>query len=282
MINYHFRQELMEDIHIAERLLWTNFCQLLNQNKYDEAHQILTSNPSLIGKIFNAEKINKQSDGLKYIENNIKDGVDGFLERALEGQGERFANFEYIGEFDISSQYLINNIVSYQHKSYLSLANQKGIAPDINSTSWVEFDFIGDTGYGSDLTYAGTFQSGQVYEKNNVVTSEDGKSLYIAKDGNQNIPLTNMQYWILLFTVSDDIEKFNLYQKQAELKNLTICGQFICGTQKCGETQLLLDNQPLRKGRIWFVVSGSTRRTVTAICGTFKCNEKKCGQVEYI
>ena len=45
----------MEDIHIAERLLWTNFCQLLNQNKYDEAHQILTSNPSLIGKIFNAD-----------------------------------------------------------------------------------------------------------------------------------------------------------------------------------------------------------------------------------
>ena len=282
MINYHFKQELMEDIHIAERLLWTNFCQLLNQSKYDEAQQILNSNPSLIGKIFNAEKINKQSDGLEYIENNIKDGVDGFLERALQEQGDRFANFEYVGEYDNEIQYLINNIVKYNHQSYLSLKNQKSISPDSNSSSWVEFDFIGNAGYGSDLTYAGVYQSGQVYDKNDVVVSEDGKSLYVAKSGNQNIPLTNTQYWTLLFTLSDNIEKFNLYQKQAVLKNVTICGQFICGTRKCGETQLLLNDEPLRKGRIWFVVSGSTKRTITSICGTFKCNEKKCGEVEYI
>lgn len=218
-MEYFFKQELSEDIHIGEKSLWIQFQSSLSNGDYTTASNILRLNSSLGNKVINADKINQQSQGLEYLETNIKDNIDVFLNTLLINLQTDINNLVNKGNFELNQTYYTNNIVTYNNQSFLSLKQQTGNIPTNDYISWVYLDLVGDVGYSNDLIYRGRYSSEISYSKNNVVSMRINDSniynaLYVSMtDSNTDNP-TNSNNWQIIMKMDINSQKINILDSQ--------------------------------------------------------------------
>lgn len=218
-MEYFFKQELSEDIHIGENSLWIQFQSSLSNGDYITASNILRLNSSLESKVISADKINQQSQGLEYLETNIKNNIDVFLNTLLINLRTDINNLVGKGNFELSQTYYINNIVTYNNQSFLSLKQQTGNIPTNDYVSWVYLDLVGDVGYSNDLIYRGRYSSGISYSKNNVVSIKINDSniynaLYVSMTNNNTDNPTNSDNWQIIMKMNINPQKISVLDSQ--------------------------------------------------------------------
>lgn len=218
-MEYFFKQELSEDIRIGESSLWKQFQSSLSNGDYTTASNILRLNSSLGSKVINADKINQQSQGLEYLETNIKNNIDVFLNNLLTNLQTDINNLVSKGNFESSQTYYINNIVTYNNQSFLSLKQQTGNVPTNDYVSWVYLDLVGDVGYSNNLIYRGRYSSETSYSKNNVVSIKINDSniynaLYVSMtDSNTDNP-TSSNNWQIIMKMDISPQKISVLDSQ--------------------------------------------------------------------
>ena len=135
-------------------------------------------------------------------------GNSGFEEYVAEKQVEWQAvidKFSYVGIYNNNVQYQKNNIVLYNvnGQNYLFINTYNGTTPigtvPTNTSFWRQLTISGTKGdAGSSTTYYFEWNPIMEYKVNNVVSVDS--SLYVALQDNTNTPpVTNPQYWQLIF-----------------------------------------------------------------------------------
>lgn len=247
-----FTQELMEDIHIQDKQNWIAFNNYLAGGNYNAAKAILNANPSLVSKIFDQNRFNKQSDGLIAIEQNINDNTEGYLNNLLVKQGELIDNYQNKGLWNNANEYQQNNLVYDSNGDFYFAKTNIPAGSELSYDGWLKLDLTGDKGvYGTGFTWRGEYASSTTYQKNNVVRYNN--ALYISKTTTTSVP-TNTTDWYLLWTAPTEVEKFEIINKQITKTYDTIVGTFNVGERKVGEGIYMWNGQKLQKGKIWFVI----------------------------
>ena len=88
-------------------------------------------------------------DGLSAYEIAVEEGFEGTVEEWLESlQGEDGLSLTWRGPWDVSTSYVLNDVVSYQGSSYIAVTNTEGTEPNA-SLDWDLVAAKGEDGTGT-------------------------------------------------------------------------------------------------------------------------------------
>ena len=186
----------VQDIQTDDLALKNQYAQDMTNGDYAGMSNIISANPQLDTKIFDADKINDIADSLTAQQNNYFTNVPDYM-AALEAQYNALINeFKNAHDWDVGEEYTRYNFVIYNelYYMYINETSSTGNLPT-NTTYWKEIGLRGEQGapgVGLNLRYA--WSSVVNYNPLDLVFYNNAS--WVAKATNVNqAPSTTSQYW---------------------------------------------------------------------------------------
>ena len=158
---------LMSDITSDDLPLVNQYETYLQNQNYAAAAKILTDNPGLDAKIWNAKKFNKLDQSVVAMERTINELLDDYL----------IARMTCTGEYSADTTYSKTNVVSFNGEGFMCrIDGTKGIAPTqhITTDTWALIAKQGIQGLtGTGLTPRGYYNSTAAYSVNDLVADNN-------------------------------------------------------------------------------------------------------------
>lgn len=178
--------------------------QYIIAGNFSAASAILTSNPQLNGKIFNALDFNQLRDAVLALERFYNTDIEPYtIEKQTEWQNI-LNRFSFQGIYSPTTQYYQNNLVNYTISSgtflYLCIVQPPiGITPD-NTDYWRVMTVQGERGIsGVGMSFTFLYNPTLSYSINNVTLYKD--KWWGALQANQGqVPYEGSPYWQVVLT----------------------------------------------------------------------------------
>lgn len=186
----------VQDIQIDDLSLKNQYAQDMANGDYAGMSNLISANPQLDTKIFDADKINDISDSLTAQQNNYFNNVPDYMAILEETYNDLIDEFKNANEWDIGVRYTRYNFVIYNglYYMYINQASSIGNLPT-NTTYWKEIGLKGGQGapgVGLNLRYA--WSSVANYNPLDLVFYNNAS--WVAKATNVNqAPSATSQYW---------------------------------------------------------------------------------------
>ena len=186
----------VQDIQTEDLALKNQYTQDMTNGDYAGMSGIISTNPQLDTKIFDADKINDIADSLTAQQNNYFNNVPDYM-AALEAQYNALINeFKNAHDWDVEEEYTRYNFVIYNNLYYMYIneTSSTGNLPT-NTTYWKEIGLRGEQGapgVGLNLRYA--WSSVVNYNPLDLVFYNNASWVAKATNVNQS-PSTTSQYW---------------------------------------------------------------------------------------
>ena len=186
----------VQDIQTEDLALKNQYTQDMTNGDYAGMSGIISTNPQLDTKIFDADKINDIADSLTAQQNNYFNNVPDYM-AALEAQYNALINeFKNAHDWDVEEEYTRYNFVIYNelYYMYINETSSTGNLPT-NTTYWKEIGLRGEQGapgVGLNLRYA--WSSVVNYNPLDLVFYNNASWVAKATNVNQS-PSTTSQYW---------------------------------------------------------------------------------------
>jgi len=171
---------------------------------FASAAALMTANPQLNGKIFNANDFNQLRDAIIALERFYNSDISPYIETKQTEWQNIIDKFSFKGIYSPTIQYYQNNLVNYTTTSgtflYICIAQPSvGIAPN-NTTYWRVFTVQGERGVsGTGMSFAYLYNPTLSYSVNNVVIYKD--KWWGALQPNQGqTPFEGSTYWQAILT----------------------------------------------------------------------------------
>ncbi len=186
----------VQDIQIDDLALKNQYAQDMANGDYAGMSNIISANPQLDTKIFDADKINDIADSLMAQQDNYFTNVPDYM-AALEAQYNALINeFKNAHDWDVGEEYTQYNFVVYNelYYMYINETSSTGNLPT-NTAYWKEIGLRGEQGapgVGLNLRYA--WSSVVNYNPLDLVFYNNAS--WVAKATNVNqAPSATSQYW---------------------------------------------------------------------------------------
>lgn len=186
----------VQDIQIDDLTLKNQYTQDMTNGDYAGMSNIISANPQLDTKIFDADKLNDIADSLTAQQNNYFTNVPDYM-AALEVQYNTLINeFKNAHDWDVGEEYTRYNFVIYNnlYYMYINVDSSTGNLPT-NTTYWKEIGLRGEQGapgVGLNLRYA--WSSVVNYNPLDLVFYNNAS--WVAKATNVNqAPSITSKYW---------------------------------------------------------------------------------------
>lgn len=164
----------------------------LNSTEQDELNSLVID---LGNYIITPETWNKFSDAIVNIQEFFTQEVMDFIEAKQVLWDTYVKNFTYKGVFNPDTQYMYQNMITYNGDLYLCVKDSMGVLPD-NDDYWQKISTKGDKGdVGLNTYYKGDYNDSTSYVLGDAVTYEG--NLYYAKDPVTGIAPTDSSKWML-------------------------------------------------------------------------------------
>lgn len=193
----------LEDININEVTLKQQYYNSFINGNIDDAHKLIEDNPNLKFKVINAENLNKIVEHILSLENNYFEGVENVLENHLSKYQIDINDLIYLREYNLNTQYEINNFVSYNNEIYYCFKTppNKGVLPT-DTKYWIYLGLHGeDSRISLGVKYQGNWNSSKIYNQYDMIVYQN--QLFVAKEKNsgENPILSNK--WSLQMAVEE-------------------------------------------------------------------------------
>ena len=186
--------EYMQDINSDLVDLASQYEALIGLKKFNDAANLLKSNPSLNRIYFNAEKYNKLIDSIRATQRLYSEDVRKYILELMSFKGE-YSNLQ---------KYIRYNVVRFNSMIYLCISDcPLGTLPT-NTTYWYPLSIKGERGFsGLGLSFDGVYNSNTTYNKESAVSF--GTCLYASTidDNLANIPSKTSNAWELIINFND-------------------------------------------------------------------------------
>lgn len=187
---------LMSDITSDDLPLINQYETYLAANNFAAAAKILTDNPGLDSKLFNAAKLNRVDNRTIAMERTINNLLEDFM----------ISRLTYIAEYSADTTYEKTNIVSFNGEGFMCRVDgTKGVAPTQHTTStqWALISQQGIQGVsGTGLAPRGIWNSSTQYYANDCVGYNN--CLWQCMTGNTNSePTSSNANWKQLLSNSN-------------------------------------------------------------------------------
>ena len=187
---------LMSDITSDDLPLVNQYEAYLAANNFAAAAKIITDNPGLDSKLFNAAKLNRVDNRTIAMERTINNLLEDFM----------ISRLTYIAEYSADTTYEKTNIVSFNGEGFMCRVDgTKGVAPTQHTTTtqWALISKQGIQGVsGTGLAPRGQWNSDTQYSINDCVAHND--TLWQSNTSNKNSEPTtsNTTNWTYLMTLN--------------------------------------------------------------------------------
>ena len=182
------------------------FHQALEAGNYDEAQNILATITDWNKKLLDSNKLNKMRDALIALERYYGTDIEQYITEKETAWQNTMNQFGYVGEWNISSAYAKNNIVSRNYMGsdllYIAITSVPANTDITDTNYWLLFTIEGQKGEsGVGGTFKYEYSSAESYVKGDIV-SYNNKLWYALRDcANVEPNDNNNTYWSLLLTV---------------------------------------------------------------------------------
>lgn len=186
----------VQDIQIDDLALKDQYTQKVASGDYAGANSIISANPQLDTKVFDADKINVIAEALTTQQNNYFTNVPDYMRDLEQVYNTLIGEFKSANEWDVGEQYTKYNFVIYNnlYYMYINADSSTGNLPT-DTTYWKEIGLRGEQGapgVGLNLRYA--WSSVVNYNPLDLVFYNNAS--WVAKATNVNqAPSTTSQYW---------------------------------------------------------------------------------------
>lgn len=192
----------LEDININEVTLKQQYYNYFINENIEQAHQLINDNPDLKFKVINAENLNKIVEHILSLENNYFSGVENVLEKHLEKYQIDINDLIYLREYNIETQYEINNFVSYSYEIYYCFKRPPVGTLPTDTSYWIYLGLHGDNSRVSlGVKYQGNWSSSKTYNKYDMVVYQN--QLFVAKENNSGENPITSDKWSLQMSVEE-------------------------------------------------------------------------------
>lgn len=219
----------MEDITSGDASALDAYQTAMRAGDFQAARQALASMTNANNKIIDATKINTLNDTLIALERFYKTDIEPYVDQKQEEWQaivDLFTdNFAYIGEWNSTTAYKKNNIVSRVENPaqdiylYIAMVDNTGVSLD-NTSTWRVLTVKGDIGVsGEGLTFYGMWVStknyiaGDLVSYNNHLYMATGPSLDAPPNENQDVWTDFGQFTTQSMFLSED-EPANIVEGQ--------------------------------------------------------------------
>ena len=167
------------------------------------AQQLFNTIPNGSQKILTAQKLNQFNDCLVALERFYSDDVQDYIAQKQTEWTDTIEQFSYQGVYDPSTQYYLNNYVTYTQAGvtnlYIATAQpQIGTLPT-NPSYWRVLTIRGQTGVsGTGVSFTGTWVNTQAYVANDCVTYS-GALWNCVENNTAQVPYQGSNYWQLVY-----------------------------------------------------------------------------------
>ena len=178
--------------------------QYIVAGNFAAASTIITNNPQLNGKIFNATDYNQLRDAILALERFYISDIQYYTNSKQTEWQNTLNKFSFQGIYSPTTQYYQNNLVNYTVSSgtflYLCIAQPAiGTAPD-NTTYWRVLTVQGERGVsGTGMSFTYLYNPTTSYSANNVVVYKD-KWWGALQSSQGQTPFEGSTYWQSVLT----------------------------------------------------------------------------------
>lgn len=192
----------MQDINLNDLELKNDYYNNFKEGNYEEAWNLIKDNDELSTKVINSENLNNFINEILRFENYPINFKYASIEEPKK-LNENINKLKYIGEYNNSKQYDVNNFVLYNNNLYFCIKKPNVGTNPTNTTYWYYLGLRGsDSKPSLGIMYQGEWQSGKSYNKYDAVVYDN--KIYIAKNNNSNSnPSTSSTNWYLGMQVED-------------------------------------------------------------------------------
>ena len=186
---------LMSDITSDDLPLINQYEAYLSANNFSAAAKILTDNPGLDSKLFNAAKLNRVDNRTIAMERTINNLLEDFM----------ISRLTYIAEYSTDTTYEKTNIVSFNGEGFMCRVDGiKGIAPTQHTTTtqWALIAKQGIQGMtGLGLTPRGGYDNTATYAVNDIVAYNNALwQCIVGCTG--SAPVAGNSKWLMVMTLN--------------------------------------------------------------------------------
>lgn len=159
----------MLDIVASDAPALTAYQAAMQQGNITQANQALATMADAVQKILTADKINKIFDSIEALQRFLATDIVPYVEQLQAAWQNEVNKFVYRGDYNSSTIYSKNNIVSFVSGAYtflyLCIANTRaGISPT-NTAYWQQFTIVGKKGAsGNYFSFLGSWDNLTDYE----------------------------------------------------------------------------------------------------------------------
>lgn len=186
---------IIKDLGVNDKQLKDDFYDKFENGNIREAKEIVSNNNSLNFEIINSENINNIIDRIIYLEKIYGVSTTDMFNKDFEIYQEGINNLIYLGDYNNTKKYKVNNIVKDGEYYYFCKKEPNVGTPTNNDEYWVELRLKGDIApYDMAVIYRGKWKSNINYKKYDMVVSNN--KIYVAKINNIGAnPETEIDKW---------------------------------------------------------------------------------------
>ncbi len=175
-----------------------------------EQTELNTLTVELSNYIITPEVWNKFGDALVNVETFFNQEVNGYIQGKQVEWAGYVNSFKHLGVYNASTQYKMQNLVTYNGDLYLCIKDAKGVTPT-TTANWQKVSTKGDKGdVGLNAFLKGVFSASTAYAIGDAVTY-NGNVFFCIKATTAGILPTDATYWFLYdrFIVSSTAPTFS-------------------------------------------------------------------------
>ena len=194
---------LMQDILASDAEAVMGFQNAMQEGNVEEAQQYYAQIANADNKFINAQKMNALFNTCEALEKFYQSDIQGYVTNKQTEWQNILNNFTYMGVYNNTIQYQVNNWVTYTVQGvtqlYICIVQPPlGTAPT-NTNYWRTFTVQGEQGAsGIGVSFLGTWTSARNYVVNNCVSYNN--ALWNCIQPNSNIaPAIGSSYWRMIY-----------------------------------------------------------------------------------
>lgn len=187
---------LFQDIHLSDNALRNQYADYCAGGQYQQALTILSSNPQLATKVFNAETLNVISEALYQEESNAYNGINAYLNQKSELLNTLIGQVLNRQQWSSAIEYSLFNFVIYNESVYMyvNATPSSGNLPT-NTVYWLNVGLKGTDGAnGADLVLRYQWSASESYLAKDLVWYND-KGWVALRNNTNKAPGSFPQDW---------------------------------------------------------------------------------------
>lgn len=167
-------------------------------------------------KFITAEVMNTLMETCIALQRFYNSDIEPYINTKQASWETNVNRFTYLGSFDLSTQYVVNNFVAYGvngvNTLFICISNPPVGTVPTNSTYWRQLTvrgLQGESGDGASFRYA--WSSSETYYPEDIVTDENTVWVCTAENSNQK-PSFGSSYWNAIYTAAQIVYPFQAEQ----------------------------------------------------------------------